>query len=518
MNFNFKYRTYLSGMAMATPFAAATLPYPLLFISLVISIPLVINVAKFGVHFPMARGVPAIIWVVLVIGLFHCYGLWIGPTPFGGRVLLDIAVVALVIGVFLVGQGRENDNTDLLKGFFTALIPFALTVSVFGLIKAALLERGYLLDFLLQIYPNQYPQGSSLRADYNLFSLSMLIACLGVVTKLFSTFSSRRKFFLQLFAISILYSTGLLAGSRRFLIISILVPLFWVIEGLMVFKKQQILKKVFLPMACVVCTVTLQIWLINSASIIQKYQILFHSKLLNESIKEDAANTNTKSSPSPTYLSESSNSSKDEIQTKYKIDSIFYKFEAIQKKNLQSAAIIKNINAPSSTGIASDSFRVSIADPLSILATLRFEDMFGFSSRVERWNVGSDLLFENGWLLGTGFSYHKVFSCRFFDCASFDYPHFPLMSEWLIGGILGEIAAIIFLIMVFWSIWQSGRKGWKSGSTVLILAVMPYSMLSGDTLFSIPQFIALCLLAQSQNMSTKHDENVTYPLCAATRE
>jgi len=41
-------------------------------------------------------------------------------------------------------------------------------------------------------------------------------------------------------------------------------------------------------------------------------------------------------------------------------------------------------------------------------------------------------------------------------------------------------------------------KWWTSRSSAVKIAVLPYFLLSGDTLFSIPQFIIACLLAQSQ--------------------
>ena len=43
-----------------------------------------------------------------------------------------------------------------------------------------------------------------------------------------------------------------------------------------------------------------------------------------------------------------------------------------------------------------------------------------------------------------------------------------------------------------------------AGSSVIALAVVPYSLLSGDTLFSIPQFIIVCLLAQVHPASGKN--------------
>ena len=87
---------------------------------------------------------------------------------------------------------------------------------------------------------------------------------------------------------------------------------------------------------------------------------------------------------------------------------------------------------------------------------------------------------------------------------SLDYPHFPILSEWLVGGLAGAVVAVAIYFFLFRSIWRSGRAGWTSGSNAIALAVVPYSLLSGDTLFSIPQFIIVCLLAQIHPASGKN--------------
>ena len=43
-----------------------------------------------------------------------------------------------------------------------------------------------------------------------------------------------------------------------------------------------------------------------------------------------------------------------------------------------------------------------------------------------------------------------------------------------------------------------------AGFSAMALAVVPYSLLSRDTLFSIPQFIIVCLLAQVHPSSGKN--------------
>jgi hypothetical protein len=47
-------------------------------------------------------------------------------------------------------------------------------------------------------------------------------------------------------------------------------------------------------------------------------------------------------------------------------------------------------------------------------------------------------------------------------------------------------------------------KGWTSGSSAVKMAVLPCFLLSGDTLFSIRQFIIDCLLTQCQIETGAH--------------
>jgi hypothetical protein len=166
-----------------------------------------------------------------------------------------------------------------------------------------------------------------------------------------------------------------------------------------------------------------------------------------------------------------------------------------------AAGKMEAASAPPEDNPAKPDITVRQTDPATIyrlLGTMGADQAYGSESRAEKWKMGMRLLEERVWLGGIGFAYHQAFSCRFTACDRLDYPHFPILSEWLVGGIAGAVVAVAIYVLLFRSIWRSGWDGWKSGSSAVAVAVLPYALLSGDTLFSIPQFIIVCLLAQSQ--------------------
>lgn len=343
----------------------------------------------------------------------------------------------------------------MLEGFFTALIPFVLVTAVIGLVKAALLERGILVGFVHSLYPDQYPTGSSLRGDINLFGLSMLVAGLGLVVNRFDRNGFPKRTVFRIFALALIVSAGMLTESRRFMILSILIPAMWLALSFMLTPKRPFVLKVLLPLAGLACLIGVLFWIIQSPAPFQKVTVMQFSDTPQDGAagKKEAASASSENNPVTHDIT-------------------------VRKTN--PATIYR------------------------LLGTMGADQAYGFESRAEKWQLGLSLLEERVWLGGIGFAYHQTFSCRFTACGHLDYPHFPILSEWLVGGIAGAVVAVAIYVLLFRSIWRSGWDGWKSGSSAIALAVVPYSLLSGDTLFSIPQFIIVCLLAQGQLASSKH--------------
>ena len=118
--------SYCAGMAIATPFAAATLPYPWFLLSLIVTIPFVVHYARNGIRLPKIGSITLGAWLLLLLCLFHVHGLWRSYSPFESRVLVDILIVGAGLGVFLLGWSERDDSSAMLKGFFAALVPLRL--------------------------------------------------------------------------------------------------------------------------------------------------------------------------------------------------------------------------------------------------------------------------------------------------------------------------------------------------------------------------------------------------------
>jgi hypothetical protein len=118
-----------------------------------------------------------------------------------------------------------------------------------------------------------------------------------------------------------------------------------------------------------------------------------------------------------------------------------------------------------------------------MLGTINADSEYGAGARIDRWKLGAQGLT----IAGSGFDYHTEFSCKFTKCREVDYPHMPVISEWLIGGVVAGLAAIGFYAGLLWAAWR--RRAVIP--TAALLVTMPYSLISGDTLFSLPQMMAV---------------------------
>jgi hypothetical protein len=329
-----------------------------------------------------------------------------------------------------------------------------LFAAILGLVKAAMMERGVLFGFLYNIDPGHYPPGSCLQRDYNLFSLTLLIAGLGIAIWHFQNNRSLRDTAICFSALALIFTAGILGGSRRFLLCSPAIPFLWTAIGVFVIPKSQIIKKVIVPAIGGAIIVYMLIWIIQSPIPFQNYKLFYFDNIVAKKLLGGKSLTD------------------DPLRT---------------------------------MGVDANEVKIMDANPELILSTLNQQKAYGFDTRIIRWQLAINLLAEGAWFYGIGFSYHNTFSRRFVDGAFIDYPHFPILSEWLIGGVVGSMAAAAVYLLLVRAIWRSGREGLFSGSSAIALLVFPYSLLSGDTIFSIPQFLIACLLVQSHHFKTRVD-------------
>ncbi|MNI44628.1 hypothetical protein D3C73_990100 [compost metagenome] len=132
--------------------------------------------------------------------------------------------------------------------------------------------------------------------------------------------------------------------------------------------------------------------------------------------------------------------------------------------------------------------KINRSAPMAMLGTMA-DGTLGTGSRLEYWKLGTSMM---GWF-PQGWSYHKVFSCSFSPCSEYNYPHISIVTEWIIGGVVFGLIAIAFYAWPFLLIWRT-----KSVVVIsLFLVSVPYSLISGDTVFSLPVCIACMLVALS---------------------
>lgn len=131
---------------------------------------------------------------------------------------------------------------------------------------------------------------------------------------------------------------------------------------------------------------------------------------------------------------------------------------------------------------------INRSGPAVMLGTMA-DGTLGTSSRLDFWRLGASMV---GWA-PQGWRYHEVFACTFSPCVNFHYPHMPVISEWLIGGALFALVAIAFYAWPFWLVLRERRVL----PVVLFVFAMPYALISGDTVFSLPICISCMLVALS---------------------
>ncbi len=129
------------------------------------------------------------------------------------------------------------------------------------------------------------------------------------------------------------------------------------------------------------------------------------------------------------------------------------------------------------------------AYPDVILGTI---DQNSLDSRIERWKFGIEQ-FRSAPFWGGGFNYQELFSERFVKGTFLDYPHLPLMSEALIGGVplflLGLAIYVLLSLGAARSIWS----GEAVGLGLMYIGASGVAIISGDTMLSISIWVTVSL-------------------------
>lgn len=385
-------KSFLAGVAMAAPFYAdffswrwvALLAAPLF---------VVLLMRRERLKRPPLEILPFVVLLAL-----HVIALVFSHTVFSGQVVKDLVIASFLLAVFVIA------GKDMLSGFFSALIPLALGTALLGLLKAGLLDRGYLIGFILDGC-SAYPAGSALCVNYNNLGFLWLVAALGCI---------RTRFW---WCIPFLLAAGALSSSRRFILLMGFVPVIWIlIQG----------RPALIRLLGVVIATGFLLFFIPDASSFENFR---HGA------------------------------------TPYKV--LEFNGEVSRENN---------------------EARINRSGPAVMLGTMA-DGTLGTSTRLDFWRLGASMV---SWA-PQGWRYHEVFSCTFSPCTDFHYPHMPVISEWLIGGALFALVGIAFYAWPFWLLLRERHLL----PVVLFVLAMPYALISGDTVFSLPICISCMLVALS---------------------
>lgn len=383
-------RGFWGGVALSSPFYAEFFPWHW---AVILALPLAICVCLYPARLKAPH--PSIAPMVLLL-LVHGIALFFTETRFGYEVVKDLILATFLLALYFLATEDASD------GFFLALLPLGLVSATIGLFKAGLLDRGYLLGFIVDTCAS-YPAGSALCVNYNNLGLLWLITALGCL---------RGRLWPLLL---ILITAGALSSSRRFLLLAPSLPIVWILLE----KRSGAIKAAI-------------IGVLSVASI--------------------SAITDPES---------------------------FERFRF-------GAEPYKTIFGYSEGNAISGSGHINRSAPSIILGTMG-DGTFGAASRLNYWKLAHENI---GWL-PQGWIYHETFSCSFSPCTEFHYPHLTILSEWIIGGALAGMLAILFYAWPLFSVFRQGRHL----SIALVLIILPYALISGDTVFSLPITIAGLLVA-----------------------
>lgn len=121
------------------------------------------------------------------------------------------------------------------------------------------------------------------------------------------------------------------------------------------------------------------------------------------------------------------------------------------------------------------------------------EDKFK-GGRTARWYYGWVLFKEYPWykkIYGGGFDYMEKYGKQFSE-AKYDWPHNPMISAFLYSGIIGGIAFIWFMVMVFVNYLLYLKR--HVFFFVSFLVTFFFVFFSDTSLFNTPLFTFLCII------------------------
>lgn len=119
------------------------------------------------------------------------------------------------------------------------------------------------------------------------------------------------------------------------------------------------------------------------------------------------------------------------------------------------------------------------------------------SPRIDRWKHAFEIGGIRERLLGAGFGYRRDFGCWSSECKVDDYPHAPILSGLLYGGVIAALvtAALFFYALI--TAYQILKTKFVFANLAFgLIATTAYASVSGDTLFSLPIFFSMLIVSR----------------------
>ena len=172
---------------------------------------------------------------------------------------------------------------------------------------------------------------------------------------------------------------------------------------------------------------------------------------------------------------------------------LFFFATLLRERKITAKSIVITVSGILALVVASS--KLALLGPIAgLLGTINPDTMLGFLTRSERWKLALDVLAAKSFWKPSGFSYHETFSCRFSSCATVDYPHSPILSEWIILGAVGLILVLTFYTQLVRRLISSTGDILACCISIAGFAALLSSLISGDTLLSHSQLLAIVAL------------------------
>lgn len=499
-----------AGLAFTAPFLLDFLPFTYV---MFVYLPLLALAARHGRERFRLSSVDWIVWPLLAIILGYLLGLKPGDASFH-PLAREIVIASSLLGVYFIARWTRADLRAVSSGFLGAITLFTLVLALLSTGKMYLQERGILFTPLTTCSLG-YPGGTSFCVDYNLYGLLLLLG----VTGLSLRFIQSGKWLALLIGLPLLIVAGQYLGSRRFLL------LFPVLMALLAGLYCTVHRRAWLAallrltaIVAIVCFSTIQLMRIVAAPDIA---ILYTDRgkpfvvcnldtslpgCIAEKMKKDRQEEEAaeeKSSPQPQASAAPPSAADKPAEERPPAAVPPQDANAIapdqdihaDPPGPAEALDVEDLQIPTASSLIVDPKTVTItATAPAILNQMKVEGAYGMGSRLERWQYAVELLDWKVALRGMGFDYREKYSCRFLDCLQEDYPHLPIASALLYGGIGFALFALLYYLAYISLILKAGREGLKLGTTIIAGLTLPYVFISGDSILSLPHGIAAGLL------------------------